>query len=179
LWRAGSEIPYPCRQCGLSGFSKVLLLVSSPATRGLSPPMCVPASQVNYCKCLPVSCEGFGPWGIVGGPSNENRPMVRRRPMAWLSCGLSPRGDSIVAFELMALLVVVDVCANLHLIGTATHRSLFFASGIRYQRLQLVVRDCTVEVGKGRVSAYSASSIGPLLLIGYLIFIMIRGIMSD
>ncbi len=89
-------IPDPFRPCDMSGLCTGLLLVVLSVTRGLSPPMCEPVSPLWYYDCLPNSCEGCGPVGIAFGPFDKSRQMARRRPMAWLSCGLSLRGDCIV-----------------------------------------------------------------------------------
>jgi hypothetical protein len=139
----GMGITDPCRPCGMSGICRDLGLVVSPATRGLSPPMCVPASPISYCVCRHDSCEGCSLEGIF----------------CWFLCSTStddgPPADALVvlrafasrrlyfAFELMAPIVVVDICVGFRLIGSATHGSLVFACGIRWQRLQLVVRECT------------------------------------
>ena len=82
-WRVGMGIRDPCRLCGMYGFYMGLGLAVSPASRGLSPPMCVPACPVRCCEYRPASCEGCGLGVISDGLADDNRPQMRRRPMAW------------------------------------------------------------------------------------------------
>ena len=57
----------------------------------------------------------------------------------------------------MALRVVVNVSVLPRLEKPDIHKLLVLAGGIRWQRWQLVVRECTGLVEKGRVSARFSS----------------------
>ena len=66
------------------------------------------------------------------------------RPIGWFVVrrAFAPR-RVYLANELMALLVVVNMSVIPRLERSATHKLLVLAGGIRWQRWQLVVRECT------------------------------------
>ena len=66
------------------------------------------------------------------------------RPIGWFVVlrDFAPRRVCL-AYELMVLLVVVNMSAFPRLEGSAAHKLLVLAGEIRWQRWQLVVRECT------------------------------------